>query len=98
MGGKYQMTTKYTKWPKNISNGRKIDQMVLKYATIFHCKPLQNVPKLGFGIFGLKTNHLASLGAEVGTEVGSNIRNVFRPCVEPQTSQTFLVRSRVARW
>jgi hypothetical protein len=27
----YQITTKYTKWPKNISNGRKIDQMVIKY-------------------------------------------------------------------
>jgi hypothetical protein len=33
--------------------------MVIKYATIFQCKTLQNLPKLGF--FGLKTNHLATL-------------------------------------
>jgi hypothetical protein len=31
-GGKiYQMTTKYIKWPQNISNSSKIDQMVIKY-------------------------------------------------------------------
>jgi hypothetical protein len=48
-GGKiYQITTKYTKWPLNISNGRKIDQMVIKYTKIFHCKTIQNLPKLGF--------------------------------------------------
>jgi hypothetical protein len=40
-------------------NGPKIDQMVLKYTNIFHCKTLQNVPKIG--IFGLKTWHLATL-------------------------------------
>jgi hypothetical protein len=33
--------------------------MVIKYARIFHCKTLQNLPKIG--IFGLKTNHLATL-------------------------------------
>jgi hypothetical protein len=33
---------------KNISNGRKIDQMVIKYAKIFYCKTLQILPKLGF--------------------------------------------------
>jgi hypothetical protein len=58
MGKKYQMTTKYTKWPKNIFNGRKIDQMDLKYAKIFHCTTLQNVPKLGFLV---RKNHLATL-------------------------------------
>jgi hypothetical protein len=26
----YRMATKYTKWPLNISNGRKIDQKVIK--------------------------------------------------------------------
>jgi hypothetical protein len=41
----YQMTTKYTKWPLNISNGRKIDQMVIKYAKIFHHRTHQNLPK-----------------------------------------------------
>jgi hypothetical protein len=39
---------KNTKWPENISNGRKIDLMVLKYTKIFHCKTLQNLPKMGF--------------------------------------------------
>jgi hypothetical protein len=42
------MTTEYTKWPYNISNGRKIGQMVRKYTKIFHCNTLQNLPKLGF--------------------------------------------------
>jgi hypothetical protein len=39
---------KYHKWPENIPNGCKIDQMVVKYTIIFHRKPLQNLPKLGF--------------------------------------------------
>jgi hypothetical protein len=34
--------------------------MTVKYTSIFHCKALQNLPKLGF--LGLKTNHLATLG------------------------------------
>jgi hypothetical protein len=33
--------------------------MVIKYTNIYHSKALQNLPK--FGIFGLKTNHLAIL-------------------------------------
>jgi hypothetical protein len=48
MGKIYQMTTKYIKWIWNISNGRKIDQMVVKYAKIFPCKILRNFPKLRF--------------------------------------------------
>jgi hypothetical protein len=35
--------------------------MVIKYTNIFHCKTLQNLPKLGF--FGLKICHLATLTA-----------------------------------
>jgi hypothetical protein len=60
-GKLYQMTTKiyqraikYTKWPKNWQNDT-------KYIDIFHCKTLQNLPKLGF--FGLKIYHLATLGS-----------------------------------
>jgi hypothetical protein len=34
-------------------------QMVIKYTNIYHSNALQNLPK--FGIFGLKTNHLATL-------------------------------------
>jgi hypothetical protein len=34
-------------------------QMVIKYTNIYHSKALHNLPK--FGIFGLKTNHLATL-------------------------------------
>jgi hypothetical protein len=52
----YQMATKFTKWPQNLPNGRKIskpnglkiNQMVIKYINIFHCKTLQNLPQLGF--------------------------------------------------
>jgi hypothetical protein len=40
--------------------------MVIKYSNIYHSKALQNLPK--FGIFGLKTNHLATL-APGGTTV-----------------------------
>jgi hypothetical protein len=52
-------TDKYTKWPQNIiSNGGKIGRMAIK-CTIFHCKTLQNLPKLGFLV--LKIYHLATL-------------------------------------
>jgi hypothetical protein len=47
-GKVFQIITKYTKWPKNISNGHKIDQMVIKYTKIFHSKTLQNLPKFCF--------------------------------------------------
>jgi hypothetical protein len=40
----YQMNTNNTKWPLNIPKGRKIFQMVIKYANSFHFKTLQNVP------------------------------------------------------
>jgi hypothetical protein len=55
----YQITSKYTKVPQNMPNGSKIDQMAMKYTSIFHCQTLQNLPKLGF--FGLKIYHLAIL-------------------------------------
>jgi hypothetical protein len=44
----YQMITKYIKWLQNIPNGRNIDQLAIKYTNIFHCKTLQNLPKMGF--------------------------------------------------
>jgi hypothetical protein len=44
----YQMTTKYTKVKFIITNGRIIDQMTITYNIIFHCKTLQNLPKMGF--------------------------------------------------
>jgi hypothetical protein len=45
------MATKYTEWPQNIPDGRKIDQLAIKYTNIIHCKILQNLPKLGFFSF-----------------------------------------------
>jgi hypothetical protein len=33
--------------------------MAVKETTLFHCKALQKLPKLGF--FGLKISHLATL-------------------------------------
>jgi hypothetical protein len=38
----------YIKWPYNIRNGSKIDQMAIKFTNIIHCKTLQNLPKLVF--------------------------------------------------
>jgi hypothetical protein len=40
----YRITTKFV----GIPNGRKIDQMAIKYTNIFHRKTLQNLPKFGF--------------------------------------------------
>jgi hypothetical protein len=31
-----------------VPNGRKIDQIAIKFTNIFYCKTLQNLPKLGF--------------------------------------------------
>jgi hypothetical protein len=42
-----QTTTTYTKWSQTVPNGRKIDQMAIKYTNIFHCKPLKKLPKFG---------------------------------------------------
>jgi hypothetical protein len=45
----YQMTTNYAYLvAKNLPNGRKIFQMVIKYNNILHSKALQNLPKCGF--------------------------------------------------
>jgi hypothetical protein len=43
-----EMTTKHNKWHWNISNGRKMDLMSIKYSSILYWKTLQNVPKLLF--------------------------------------------------
>jgi hypothetical protein len=42
------MTTKYTKWPKNISNGHKIDQMVLKLPIFSIARPFKIYPNWDF--------------------------------------------------
>jgi hypothetical protein len=55
----YQMTTKCNKMPLNLPICIKTYQIAIKYTNIFHYKTLQNLPKNG--IFGLKTNHLATL-------------------------------------
>jgi hypothetical protein len=44
----YQITAKYTNEQYNIPNGWKTDRMDIKYNSIFHCKTLQNLPKLVF--------------------------------------------------
>jgi hypothetical protein len=58
-GEKIPKYHKYNNRTQNISNGRKIDQMSIKYTNILHFKTLQNVPKIL--IFGLKINHLATM-------------------------------------
>jgi hypothetical protein len=42
------VTTRISKLPKNIPNGRNIFQIVLNYTNIFHFKSFKNLPKLGF--------------------------------------------------
>jgi hypothetical protein len=56
LGKNTKMWGKCTKWPQitpmghkvHILSGSLIDQMPLNYTDIFHCKTLQNLPKLGF--------------------------------------------------
>jgi hypothetical protein len=55
---KYQISTRYTKWPQNKTYGRrKIDQIATKYSNIGHYKTLENF----LNFFGLEINHLATL-------------------------------------
>jgi hypothetical protein len=61
----YQINLCYTKWPQNRPNDCKIDQMAIKYADIFHLKTLQKFTQIGS--FGLKINHLATLGVPMPT-------------------------------
>jgi hypothetical protein len=48
----YQITIQFTKWQRNIPNGRKIDQMASKYTNIFHCKSPPKYTQIG--IYGFK--------------------------------------------
>jgi hypothetical protein len=47
-GKTYQIRIKYTKWPQNIPNVRKIDQMAIIYTNISYCYTLQNFPNWDF--------------------------------------------------
>jgi hypothetical protein len=55
------MNTKCTEWSQNIPNIHKIFQMAKKCISIFPPKALNFFSQIG--IFGLKTNHLATLAA-----------------------------------
>jgi hypothetical protein len=59
LGKIYRMTTKCNKWPQlylvqhinleeYVPDDHKIYKMATKYTNYFHCKALQNEPKLGF--------------------------------------------------
>jgi hypothetical protein len=48
LGATYQNGKNVPKWPQNIPNGCKIDEMSIKFTNIFYCKTLQNLPKLEF--------------------------------------------------
>jgi hypothetical protein len=39
-----ELTTKYTKWSENISNGHKIHHLAIQYFNIFHSRAHQNYP------------------------------------------------------
>jgi hypothetical protein len=51
LGKIYQMATKYNKWPQNNSNGRKIDQMAVKYINNVDTRTSKCIQN---GMFGLK--------------------------------------------
>jgi hypothetical protein len=44
-----------TKCPYNVPNGRNLFQMDIAYSDIFHFRPIQNLPKLGFLVYHLAT-------------------------------------------
>jgi hypothetical protein len=54
----YQITFKYTKKPKNMPGGHKIDQTAIKCTNILHRNKPPKFTQIC--IFGLKTNHLAT--------------------------------------
>jgi hypothetical protein len=62
---KYQNGKKYTKLPRTIPNVPKIEQITVNGPSVHkknHHLPLQDTPKFTQNcIFGLKTNHLATL-------------------------------------
>jgi hypothetical protein len=55
----YQMSTICTELSQNIPNIHKIFQMAIKYINIFQSEALKFFSQIG--IFGLKTNHLATV-------------------------------------
>jgi hypothetical protein len=58
-GKRYQIATKITKWPKNVPNGCNTVKIAKECTKTFQ---FQSPPKFTqIGIFGLKTNHLATL-------------------------------------
>jgi hypothetical protein len=62
LGTKYQNGEKYTKRPQNTPNGHKLFPMAVNGHKIYQDFPLIDPPKFTqIGIFGLKTNHLATL-------------------------------------
>jgi hypothetical protein len=70
----YQMSTTSTEWSQNVPNILKVFQMAIKYINILQSEALQKFSQIG--IFGLKTNHLATLNAAPATRgrKGNGIR------------------------
>jgi hypothetical protein len=72
------MTTKYAKWPLNISKGRKIPTYIGHGHKIYQDFPLQDPPKItNIGIFGMKINHLATLFKSLSAKRPTHERNDF---------------------
>jgi hypothetical protein len=71
-----QMATKYTKWTEHLPNGPEIYQHL----------PLSDPPKFAqIGIFGLKTNHLATLINTLATPGKSGVSKLNSECKCLQT-------------
>jgi hypothetical protein len=94
----YQTTTKYTKWPWNISNSSKIDQMVIKNTKIFHCQTLQNSPKLGFLVWKQTIWQPCRAAVKWGATVRRPIEKSLTMFTWPRCLPTYFVESRVWFW
>jgi hypothetical protein len=83
-------------------NDRQLYQMALKYikmgiknAIIFHCKALQNLPKLGILVRKYMTSGnpvgvwFSPVVAEVGSDMLSNIFEIFLPDFLPKLTDKF---------
>jgi hypothetical protein len=79
----------FIKYPK----GHKTFQTDVKYINIFQSKALQNLPKIG--IFGLKSNHLAT-SIRTFDAIFLSLSNYFFPrslaeCTTPKSSLSFRI-------
>jgi hypothetical protein len=99
LGATYQNGKNIQKWPQNIRNGSKIDQMDIKFTDIFHSLDTAKITQIG--IFGLKI-HTPSGNPDLGARTGvasifASTQEFFRIGSEPRLVQYFLSVSKVKK-